>query len=737
MTTVGKAEDHSAGAASGQADGSEELFTALRDYLPPERVEAARDAYLFAEEAHRDQRRRSGDPYIVHPVAVATLVAELSMDVHTVQAALLHDVIEDCGVSSERLSSRFGSEVARLVEGATKIEQIATPGGPWSDGKTAADAETLRKMLLAMAEDVRVVIVKIADRLHNMQTIEFLDEPRQREIARETMDIYAPLAGRLGMWQMKWQLEDLAFRVLAPEHYRRVASVVASRRTERERFVRRVERQLSEALEEAGIEAEVTGRVKNLYSIHKKMQRYLADGKSFDQIHDLLALRVLVNDVGDCYHALGLVHQTWHPIPGGFDDYIGNPKESLYQSLHSSVLGPGAHPFEVQIRTHEMHDVAEYGVAAHWRYKDDARTRDRQDEERMAWLRQLIEWQREASGTEDFLDSVKTDVFRDQVFVFTPQGEVRVLPAGSTPIDFAYRIHTDLGHHCTGARVNGRLVRLSTNLQNGDVVEIVRGRRESGPSRDWLNPELGYLGSSHSRQKVRQWFRRRQRGENVAKGRELLERERKRMALAELPSDLHQEFGYESNDDMLAAIGYGDVSLQALSHKLADHGPEAVTVDSPSAVAPAPRRGTPNVRVLGSGGLHVTLARCCEPLPGDDIIGFITRSRGVTVHRRACHNTRSGEDRERFVECDWGPADDLYAAAVEVQAWDRVGLLRDISTLVSAERVNMVAVRTQEHDDRTTTVHLTLETEGRAEVSRLMSRLDSVRGVISVARAES
>ena len=730
MTGNGRSEQGIAVRA--QPDGSAELLDALGDYLPDDRVEAAREAYAYAAECHEGQLRKSGDPYIVHPVSVARLVAGLNMDVHTVQAALLHDVLEDCGISARELSQRFGAEVTSLVEGATKIEHLPSAGVALGARKSAEDAETLRKMLVAMAEDVRVVIVKIADRLHNMQTIQYLDPERQREIARETMDIYAPLASRLGIWQMKWQLEDLAFRVLEPEHYRRVASTLASRRAERERFVRRVERGLREALEDAGIEAEVIGRVKHLYSIHEKMQRYAAEGKSFDQIHDLLAVRVIVNSVAECYHALGVVHQTWHPIPNSFDDYIGNPKESMYQSLHTSVLGPGARPFEVQIRTREMHEVAEYGVAAHWAYKEHASARDRQYEERMAWLRHLIEWQQEASGTEDFLDSVKTDVFRDQVFVFTPRGDVRVLPAGSTPIDFAYRIHTDLGHHCTGARVNGRLVALGTKLQNGDVIEIVRGRRDGGPSRDWLNPELGYLGSSHARQKVRQWFRRQRRGENVAKGRELLERERKRMGIAEVPDDLHREFHYESFEDMLAAIGYGDVSLQALGQKLADQLPETPPVTTR---APSVRRGPPNVRVLGSAGLHVTLARCCGPLPGDDIIGYITRSRGVTVHRRDCHNTRSGAEPQRFVECDWGREGELYAAAVEVHAWDRVGLLRDISTLVAAERVNMVAVRT-EHDERMTTIHLTLETEGRAQVSRLMSRLDSVRGVVSVTRSE-
>ena len=714
--------------------GSAELLDSLRGYLPPDRVEAVREAHEFAADCHRDQLRLSGEPYITHPVAVARLVGELRMDVHTVQAALLHDVMEDCGISRDQLASRFGADVANLVEGATKIDHIPSTAAP--GGKGAVDAETVRKMLLAMAEDVRVVIVKIADRLHNMRTIEHLEPHRQHEIARETMDIYAPLAGRLGIWQMKWQLEDLAFRVLEPEQYRRAASAISSRRTQRERFVGRIERQLREALDEAGVEANVTGRVKHLYSTHEKMQRYAAEGKSFDQIHDLVALRVLVNGAGDCYHALGVVHQTWRPIPGAFDDYIANPKESMYQSLHTSVMGPGARPFEVQVRTHEMHEVAEYGVAAHWRYKEDAGRADRQYEERMAWLRHLIEWQQEASGTEDFLESVKTDVFRDQVFVFTPRGDVRVMPAGSTPIDFAYRIHTDLGHQCTGARINGRITQLNTPLGNGDIVEILSSRRAKGPSRDWLSPELGYLGSSHSRQKVRQWFRRQERGENVARGRELLERERKRMGIDEAPDDFHRDFNYENFEDLLAAIGYGDVSLQNLSNKLAERGAEAAPPPPTAAPSAPSQRAAPSVRVLGSAGVHVTLARCCGPLPGDDIIGYVTRSRGVTVHRRGCQNASNAAESERFIECDWGQTGTLYAAAVAVHAWDRVGLLRDISTFVASEGVNMVNVSTEGHDDRTITIHLTLETEGRAQVSRLMGRIDGIRGVISVARSE-
>jgi guanosine-3',5'-bis(diphosphate) 3'-pyrophosphohydrolase len=710
--------------------GVADLFSDLESYLPADRVRAIESAYEFAEQSHKGQDRKSGDPFITHPVAVATLVSMLRMDTQTIQAALLHDVIEDCDVSSTDLRKRFGADVAKLVEGATKIGRITS-----SDSSTA-DAETLRKMFVAMAEDVRVVIVKIADRLHNMRTLQHLEPWKQIAKSQETIDIYAPLATRLGIWQFKWELEDLAFRYLEPDQYRRVARIVDSRRGERERFVRRVEKQLREALEAEGIEAEVTGRVKHLYSIHNKMQRYQADGRSLDEIHDLLALRVLVNSTADCYKALGVAHQTWIPIPGSFDDYIANPKESLYQSLHTAVMGPGAHPFEIQIRDHEMHEVAEYGVAAHWQYKEAPTSRDQQDEERMVWLRHLIEWQQEAFGTDDFLESVKTDVFRDQVFVYTPQGDVRVLPAGSTPLDFAYRIHTDLGHHCTGAKVNGRLVALATKLQNGDVIEIQRGRRSAGPSRDWLVEELGYLGSSHARQKVRQWFRRQLRGENITRGKELLEAVRKRLGVQTVPADLPRDLGYSSGDDMFAAIGYGDVSRQHLVQQLAEQAPQP----APSQIAPShvPVRGAPApaVRVLGTAGLHVVLARCCAPLPGDEIKGYITRSRGVTVHRGDCRNVANPDDRDRVVECDWGPMGELYTASVQVHAWDRVGLLRDVSTLAASERVNMVAVRTEEHDDRTTTVHITLETEGGAQFANLLSHLESVRGVISVARAE-
>jgi guanosine-3',5'-bis(diphosphate) 3'-pyrophosphohydrolase len=713
-------------ATKGVATDSRELLDSLESYLPADRVSVIADALDFAVTAHEGQLRRSGEPYITHPIAVSSMLADLKMDSLTIEAALLHDVVEDCDVSVEDLSQRFGAEVGRLVEGATKIDQL-----PLMEEQNA-DAETLRKMFLAMAEDVRVVIIKLADRLHNMRTLQFLPPDRQQAIAQETRDIYAPLASRLGVWQFKWELEDLAFRYLEPEQYRRVASTLASKRSERERYIRRVETELRGSLEEAGIEAEVSGRAKHLYSIYEKEQRYTREGKTFDQIHDLLALRVLVNSVSDCYAALGVVHQTWRPIPNSFDDYLASPKESLYQSLHTSVLGPGTRPFEIQIRTFEMHEVAEYGVAAHWQYKSEPSKRDVQYEERMSWLRHLIEWQQE--GAEDFLESVKTDVFADQVFVNTPRGDVQVLPRGSTPVDFAYRVHTDLGHACAGAKVNGKLVPLTTKLQNGDVVEILRSRTEKGPSRDWLMPALGYLGSSHSRQKVRQWFGRQRKSENIERGREQLEREMKRLAITMVPVNIWERFKLASMDDLYASIGSGDVSAQRLGNVLVEHAPDA----PPSEFAPSTIKvgGTPGVRVLGTAGLLVVLAKCCSPLPGDPIVGFTTRGGGVTVHRRTCRNVERVREPERLLDCDWGPTADTYAARVAVHAWDRVGLLRDVSTLAAEAGVNMVGVRTQEHDDRTTTLELTLETEGGAQFVRLISSLDAIRGVISVDRVQ-
>jgi GTP pyrophosphokinase len=714
-----------------------DLLARTREYLPEDKVALVKEAYSFAETAHQGQVRKSGDPFISHPLDTAMTVAALQLDAAAVAAALLHDVQEDCGIPNADLAKRFGREVARLVDGATKLERIMwhapTDGGP----DRSIQAENLRKMFLAMAEDVRVIIIKLADRLHNMRTLEALLEDKRQRIAQETMEIYAPLASRLGIWQIARELEDLSFKHLHADRYNEISQLLAAKRVPRERYIAQVERIVRDELAKQGIEAEVQGRAKHIYSIYQKIEKYEAQGKSFNEIYDLMALRVTVNTVADCYSALGTVHGLWHAIPGQFDDYIGSPKESLYQSLHTTVLCLGGRPLEVQIRTHEMHRLAEYGVAAHWRYKEGGR-REKQYEQRLSWLRQLLEWQREMSADDDFVESVKTEFFQDQVFVYTPKGEVKDLPMGSTPIDFAFRIHTDVGYHCIGARVNGRLMPLNHQLQNGDVVEIMTGKSSRGPSRDWLNPNLGHVKTSQAREKIRQWFKRQERHENIEKGSEMLERELHRLglALSECQDELLRQFHQDSWEDFLAVLGYGGISLHQVGLKLAHllTQEEAPVKEAPPE-APAAPVYTSAVRVLGTGDLLTQLARCCNPVPGDAIIGYVTRSRGVTVHRRDCLNVVLQEDeRERLVEVEWGRGGQLYPVAVRIEAWDRVGLMRDISTLVAEEHVNMGAVRTQEHDDSTVSVFLTLETTGIEQLSRVLNKLESVRGILFVRR---
>ena len=502
----------------------EAVLARAASYLPPKGQELVREAFEFASERHAGQLRKSGDPAITHPLHAAETIANLQLDAGTIAAALLHDVQEDCGVTNQEIAKRFGPEVAVMVEGVTKLGQISGQAAEARSGEQPTQAENLRKMFLAMAQDLRVVIIKLADRLHNMRTLWALKAEDQRRIAGETMEIYAPLAARLGIWDIKWQLEDLSFRYLQPDDYKFVADLIDAKRGARETYVNQVTDVLRDELGKQGIEAEIRGRAKHIYSIHRKMEKYAADGKSVDEIYDLLAVRVLVETVTDCYTALGVVHGMWRPLPGAFDDYIANPKESMYQSLHTTVMAPNAQPLEVQIRTYEMHRAAEYGIAAHWRYKEGSK-RDVRQEERMAWLRQLLDWQREISQPEEMVEAVKTDIFQDQVFVFTPKGEIKDLPTGSTPLDFAYRIHTDLGHLCVGAKVNGRLVPLNYQLKNGEVIEVLRSKSSKGPSRDWMNANLGFIRTTHAREKIRQWFKRQERAENIARGKEMVEKE--------------------------------------------------------------------------------------------------------------------------------------------------------------------------------------------------------------------
>jgi GTP pyrophosphokinase len=711
----------------------ESLLQRVAEYLPPKGQKLVREALEYAIEQHEGQTRKNGDPVITHPLHAAETIAALQLDAATIAGALLHDVQEDCGVSNAEIAKRFGDEVALMVEGVTKLGQIS---GHAADAETAnkhMQAENLRKMFLAMAQDLRVVIIKLADRLHNMRTLWALDRERQLRIAKETMEIYAPLAARLGIWEIKWQLEDLAFRYLHPDQYKRVAEMLEVKRDVREQYVTQVCDVLRNELAKHGVKAEVYGRAKHIYSIYKKIEKYGAEGRNVDEIYDLLAVRILVDTVTDCYTALGVVHGMWRPLPGTFDDYIANPKESMYQSLHSTVMAVGTQPLEVQIRTYEMHRAAEFGIAAHWRYKEGGK-RDSRYEEQLTWLRQLLDWQRDITQAEEMVEAVKTDIFQDQVYIFTPKGEIKDMPAGSTPLDFAYRIHTDLGHRCVGAKVNGRLVSLNFTLKNGEVVEILTSRSSKGPSRDWMNPNLGYLRTTHAREKVRQWFKKQERAENVTRGKEMVEKELARMgtSLPEMQADLLRMFKFDDLEELFLRVGYGEISTQHIANKIASLIEE--TAEVPQFEAPAKTTYTTSIRVLGTGDLLTRIARCCNPVPGDAIIGYVTRGEGVSVHRQDCKNVLNEDERERLVDVEWGQRGQLYPVSVHIEAWDRVGLLRDVSTLCAEERVNMTGVHTQEADDGHITIFVTLETGGIEQLARLLSKLEGIRGVVSVSR---
>ena len=713
--------------ATVEIKGFSRLSEKAQKYLPREKMSVIEDAYAFAAEAHRGQLRKSGEPYLEHPLQTALILAELQLDSSSLAAALLHDVLENCGIPVSEIEAGFGPEIAKLVEGVTKLSKVS-----WQAPEAVsreAQAENLRKMLVAMAEDLRVVFIKLADRLHNMRTLKALSPEKQLIIAQETLEIYAPLAHRLGIWELKWQLEDLSFQYLEPENYRRIVNLVASRRTQRESFITGVIDLLKKEFERVNLKADISGRPKHIYSIHQKIERYATLGKRFDDIHDLLALRVLVGTLADCYNAVGIIHSLWRPLPDEFDDYIANPKPNGYQSLHTAVMCLGTTPLEIQIRTRDMHYVSEYGVSAHWRYKQGDKS-DIHFEERVGWLRRLVEWHRELSGAEEFLESVKTDIFMDQVFVYTPMGEIKDMPQGSTPLDFAYRVHTELGHRCIGAKVNGKLVTFGYTLNNGDVVEIMSTKGARGPSRDWLNPHLGYLKTSHAKEKVRQWFKRQKRAENVERGRQLLEKELRHLGIKIERSELAGLLKYNSSDDFLAAIGYGGITTHQVALALADQQEPVKTMPEVIQTRSAPSV----VEVLGVGDLATHLAQCCHPVPGEKIIGYITRSRGVTIHHQDCYNVVHEDETDRLVPVEWGKSDASYPVRIRVEAWDRIGLMRDITTVVAEEKVNITAVNMTRREDHSISEDFTLETRGLAQLSRLLKKMEAVRGVISITR---
>jgi|SRR5579862_870269 len=702
------------------------LIAAVRADEPNADIPAIERAIAFAIEAHGDQRRASGEPYVTHPIAAAQILADIDTDPVAIQAAILHDVPEDTEYDLPDIEERFGPEVAHLVDGVTKLSKFSTLS------HEQQQAENIRKMFLAMADDIRVVLIKLADRLHNMRTLAALPPEKQVRIARQTLEIYAPLAERLGIWQVKWELEDLSFKVLEPVRFRELAKLLDTRRKGRESYIERAIDELRPRLEAAGIEADLQGRPKHIYSIWKKMQR---KGAEFGEIYDVYAIRVLVEDVRDCYAALGIVHALWRPIPGQFDDYIAVPKNNLYQSLHTAVIALDGKPLEIQIRTHAMHQVSEVGIAAHWRYKEGSKA-ERDYDAKLAWLRQLMDWQREVSDATEFVEGIKLDIFQDQVFVFTPKGEIKDLPAGATPLDFAYRIHTDVGHRTIGAKVNNRLVPLDYRLKNGDIVEIVTTKVGHGPSRDWLN----LVRTSHAREKIRQWFKRQERDENIVHGRESLDRELRRLARTSSAAvgqdkliEVAHSYNHDSLDDFLAAIGYGAISPQSVVMRLGVVDDTQLTLPT---VAPPPQPSRAGgVRVKGVGDLLVRFARCCHPIPGDPIVGFITRGKGVTVHLRSCPTVLNEREVGRLIEVEWDAAPaQTYPIAIRVEAYDRTGLLSDITQVVAEAKVNILAADVSVGPDHTALVRATLQVASVSQLARVLGRIEQLKDVVTVTR---
>lgn len=690
-------------------------------------------AYHFSLKAHSGQLRQSGESFMIHPLGVVLILAELELDLVTIIAGLLHDVVEDTAITLNEIRDEFGDEVAALVDGVTKLSRLDFTS------KEEQQAETLRKMFIAMARDIRVVLIKLADRTHNLRTLRYLNTNKQKEIARETLEIYAPLAHRLGIYMLKFELEDLSFRYLEPSEYFGLADKLAKKRREREHFIDRIIWILQDYLVEASIRAEIQGRPKHLYSIYNKMK---TQGKDLNEIYDLTAVRIIVDSVKDCYHTLGIVHTIWKPIPGRFKDFIAMPKPNMYQSLHTTVFAAENELVEIQIRTWDMHRTAEYGIAAHWRYKEKVKSSQELDE-KLAWLRQLLEWQHDYRDARDFLKDLKGDLFTDEVFVFTPKGDVIDLPAGSVTLDFAYKIHTDIGHRCSGARVNGRLVPLDYKLQTGDMVEVVTSK-QGAPSRDWLT----LVKTTQAKSKIRSWFKKERREENIEKGREMIEREIRRVTVEQrivVKQDMLEEvarsFNLVSVDDLYAAVGYGGVSVHQVTGRLKEEYKKGRS-DKEEEVLPTlkpPRPGTegaPGVAIEGMDNILMRVARCCNPVPGDDIVGFVTRGRGVTVHRTDCPNlAHYSKESGRFLEAIWeSEASASYPVEIEVLASDRKHLLSDVMTAISESKVEITAISAKTDKNKVCYIHATLVIRDQVHLEQIMNKIRRIKDVFSVQR---
>jgi len=712
----------------------ETVVQTTSEYLPQADLDLIQDAYTQAVIAHNGQLRESGEDYVQHSLNVAYSLAQLGLDAATISAGLLHDVVEDSDMTLDDLDKQFGSEIARLVAGMTKLSDLDETMGKPRD-RSEQDAENLRKMLLAMVDDPRVILIRLADRLHNMRTLKAIeDTDRRRRIAQETLDIFAPLAGRLGMYQLKWELEDLGFRYVNPSAYVDIANRLNERRADREQQVNQFIERLRQALIDEGITGfEVRGRPKHIYSIYRKMER---KGVPFEQIYDVRAMRIIVKTIPECYHVLGIVHNLWRPVPGGFDDYIATPKDNSYQSLHTDVIAEDGKTLEVQIRTYEMHELSELGIAAHWKYKERRRRTDQVFEQKIKWLQSALAAPRDEDA-QTFVSLMKDDLFRDQVYVFTPLGKAIELPVGASPIDFAYSVHTEIGHRCRGAKVNGKLVSLNHPLENGDQVEILTTKR-GGPSRDWLNPDLGYLRTARARQKVRQWFNHQAREHNIERGREVVEKELRRLSLDGWTiEDVARLFRKDDNlDEVFAKVGTGDIQPSSIAAKLADTVADKEDVGLPPAQAtPLPTTLDTSIKVKNVGNLLTTLARCCNPVPGDPIVGYVTRGRGVTIHRQDCPNILRTEEHDRLIEVGWGEDKKTYPVRVRVRAYDRNRLLRDIGEVLGNEEVGMTRADITTHKEQNlATFTVVMEVTDMSQLSRVLAKIEMLPNVLEARR---
>ena len=735
-----------AGSATAQVT-IDEIIEAVLKYQPHANVELIRRAYELANAAHAGQKRASGEEYIIHPLNVAKILTELMIDATTISAALLHDVVEDTTYTEEQMAEIFGKEVAMLIDGVTKLGKIKF------QSKIEQQSENYRKLFLAMAKDIRVIIIKLADRLHNMRTLKFVSEEKQKRIALETIEVYAPLANRLGISNIKWELEDLCLRYLEPEQYYELVEKVNLKRQERQKFIEDAILQIHTKLIRSSVKAEISGRAKHFYSIWRKMRR---DKKDISEIYDLSAVRVLVHNVRDCYAVLGVIHAMWKPIPGRFKDYIAMPKSNGYQSLHTTVMARG-YPLEIQIRTFSMHKVSEYGVAAHWKYKESGKgsMAETDYDKKLSWLRQILNLQQDLKDSGEYVEALKMDIFSDEVFVFTPRGDVISLPKGAVPIDFAYHIHTDVGHHCVGAKVNGKIVPLEYKLKNGDLVSIITNKNNDGPSRDWLN----IVAAADTRAKIRGWFKKARREENILRGHELLAQEAKKLGYD--PKELIRDewlnsvclrFNLQSDEDLLASIGYGGVTVHGVIAKLIEHHKKAIKEQTPPDVsemlekiktsqnAIKKSKSSHGILVEGEGGMRVRLARCCNPIPGDPITGFITKGRGVSVHRADCPNVLVTDgDYTRVIDVSWDIGlDTSYTVEIEITCNDTTGLLTQIMAVPAEMRINIATVNAKKNrSNRTSTVTLGLEIKNATQVSRVMANIRRLKDVYSVSRSMS